>query len=376
MMLLVAMELGSGYLFLEEPAPDRSFATWSERLNDRIKPLGCHVRHFVSDRAKALIKLAVDGLGCSAGADLFHAMQDITRWLGAGFWRKSGKAQKAVLQAQDAAQTDGDVLILAQTEQKILEEGKDKYTGLLHKISQVLHPFSLTNKRQDAPQIEQDLNTHATALAGVGEEYEIKDNSGRLGKFRRQIKDLVSTVDAWWLWVEVAVETLKVPTEQKDWVTECLLPKVYWEQQVARTDTPAVRDSYKIAAQSADSAWQAHPLTKSLSEQEIKRCRAWAEWMCRQFQRSSSAIEGRNGYLSQIHHNGRGLSVRRLKALGVIHNFDTYRDDETTPAERLFNTKFPDLFEWLLQDFDALPLPRASRKQPGRNPPVLQAVAA
>jgi hypothetical protein len=185
MMLLVAMELGSGYLFLEEPAPDRSFETWSERLNNRIKPLGCHVRHFVSDRAKALIKLATDGLGCSAGADLFHAMQDITRWLGAGFWRKLGKAKKAVLQAQDKAQTDSDEnLILAKSEQKLVEAGKDKYTGLLHKISQVLHPFSLDNKRQDAPQIEQDLCANATALAVVGEEYEIKDNAGKLGKFR------------------------------------------------------------------------------------------------------------------------------------------------------------------------------------------------
>jgi hypothetical protein len=126
---------------------------------------------------------------------------------------------------------------------------------LLHKISQALHPFSLDNKRQDAPQIEQDLCANATALAVVGEEYEIKDNAGKLGKFRRQIKDLVSTVDAWWLWVDVSIETLKLSTEQRDWATESLLPKIYWEQQVARTDTPAVRDSYKIVAQSADSAW-------------------------------------------------------------------------------------------------------------------------
>ena len=71
--LLVAMELGSGYLLMEEDAEDRTFETWSEKLGKRLEKIGCRMRHFVSDRAKALVKLAVEGLGCHSGADLFHA---------------------------------------------------------------------------------------------------------------------------------------------------------------------------------------------------------------------------------------------------------------------------------------------------------------
>jgi hypothetical protein len=35
--------------------------------------------------------------------------------------------------------------------------------------------------------------------------------------------------------------------------------------------------------------------------------------MVTKFQRTSSAVEGRNGYLTQMHHNRRGLSPSRLK---------------------------------------------------------------
>ena len=53
---------------------------------------------------------------------------------------------------------------------------------------------------------------------------------------------------------------------------------------------------------------QADPFTATLPENELQRWLEWAEWMARQFHRSSSAVEGRNGYLSQMYHHGRGLT--------------------------------------------------------------------
>jgi hypothetical protein len=78
--------------------------------------------------------------------------------------------------------------------------------------------------------------------------------------------------------------------------------------------------------------------------------------MIAKFQRASSAVEGRNGFLSQMHHNGRGISGRRLKVLTVIHNFVIRRPDETAAAQRLYETDFPDLFEWLITQMPELPL--------------------
>jgi hypothetical protein len=38
------------------------------------------------------------------------------------------------------------------------------------------------------------------------------------------------------------------------------------------------------------------------------------------FQRASSAVEGRNGSLAQLHHNQRGLPKQRYKVWAVLHN--------------------------------------------------------
>ena len=90
--------------------------------------------------------------------------------------------------------------------------------------------------------------------------------------------------------------------------------------------------------------------------------------MVRQFHRSSSAVEGRNGCLSQMYHNGRGFTEKRLHALTVVHNYFIKRLDGTTAAMRLFGVEHPDLFRWLLNQMGALPLSRNSRGHAVANP--------
>jgi len=94
----------------------------------------------------------------------------------------------------------------------------------------------------------------------------------------------------------------------------------------------------------------------------------WAQWYGGKVHRSSSAVEGRNGCLAPRYHNGRGLSAKRRKALTVIHNFGLKRSDGTTAAERLFETPFPSLFEWLVEQMGELPQPRKGRKRVQNNP--------
>ncbi len=63
-MMLVFMELASGYLLMEEVAVDRTYDTWDGLVKARLKTLEVGVLYLVSDRAKALIKLAQTGLDC------------------------------------------------------------------------------------------------------------------------------------------------------------------------------------------------------------------------------------------------------------------------------------------------------------------------
>ena len=99
-------------------------------------------------------------------------------------------------------------------------------------------------------------------------------------------------------------------------------------------------------------------ITQQLAPEVLKEWQGWATAQVKAFQRTSSAVEGRNGYLSGMHHNQRGLSKKRYPVWTVVHNFDCRASDGTTPAARFFSRSFPDLFETVLAEMGELPRPR------------------
>src|SRR5436190_16549160 len=98
-MMLVFMDLASGYLLMEEVTAGRSFATWYARANDCLTTLGVEVSYLVSDRAKALIKLAETGLDCLSIPDLFHLSHDLAKSYSLTICRRLRQAQQALNQA-------------------------------------------------------------------------------------------------------------------------------------------------------------------------------------------------------------------------------------------------------------------------------------
>jgi hypothetical protein len=104
--------------------------------------------------------------------------------------------------------------------------------------------------------------------------------------------------------------------------------------------------------------FEQHAITQQLAPHVLAEWQAWATDRVKAFQRTSSAVEGRNSVLAQLHHNQRGLPKRRYKVWTVLHNFDCRAADGTTPAARFFRRAFPDLFETVLSYVDDLPRPR------------------
>jgi hypothetical protein len=104
-MMLVFMDLASGYLLMEEAAVDRSFDTWYSGVNDRLKTLGTEVLYLVSDRAKALIKLAETGLGCLSIPDVFHLSQDLAKGSSLGIFGRLRQARQALEKAKKRLET-------------------------------------------------------------------------------------------------------------------------------------------------------------------------------------------------------------------------------------------------------------------------------
>jgi hypothetical protein len=82
------------------------------------------------------------------------------------------------------------------------------------------------------------------------------------------------------------------------------------------------------------------------------------------FQRSSSNVEGRNGYLSLRNHELRGLdNPRKRVCLTAVHNFLLTRSDGTTAAERFFGQKPRSMFAAILASIEIPLLPSVLRDE-------------
>ena len=99
-----------------------------------------------------------------------------------------------------------------------------------------------------------------------------------------------------------------------------------------------------------------------ISDCKIKELEKAAKSCAQLFQRSSSCVEGRNAQLALRHQGIHRLSDRHLKASTIMHNYYIKRRDGTTAAERFFEAKPNDLFEFLLNNVDYPARPRNQLK--------------
>jgi Family of unknown function (DUF6399) len=95
-----------------------------------------------------------------------------------------------------------------------------------------------------------------------------------------------------------------------------------------------------------------------LSPVEQDELKSKAKTLAEVFQRSSSNVEGRSGYLSLRNHQLRGLDHPRKRAcLTAMHNFFLTRSDGTTAAERFFGQKPRSMFTAILESVEIPPAP-------------------
>jgi uncharacterized protein DUF6399 len=222
-----------------------------------------------------------------------------------------------------------------------------------------LHPFCITDSTpQTSDQVASRLYVAVEAIDALARRHQLPERHHALTKVRTQIPALAALVDFWWQGVWQDVEPFALSPRWKQWVQEGLLPLAYWEHQIAHTRCARRKAKMRQALEAVRTAFDTHAITRGLNRQVLAEWQAWAGLRVQVFARASSAVEGRNGYLSQMHHNQRGLPKRRYKVWTVLHNFDCRASDGTTPAARFFQRAFPDLFETVLSNIDALPRPR------------------
>ena len=344
-------------------------------MKSNFKKWGIQVLSLVSDRAKALVKLGNSSyLNVISMPDCFHFQQDIGRLAGLQIGKKHQQAQslKAELTAKvEVSKTDQEKEELERCINEIIPV-YGAYREQTAKVNKTIHPFDEHNNWSEGAKINKSLLRCVRKVSQLAEQIGINVDLSKATKVLHQIPDIVKGIDSWVSNSQAKIQTWLdhdvISEIEKQWFSSALLPFLYWQLQLNRTkngrSNPSLVEYYDTRVQNAQVITLEQAQALNINPQRQEYLAEMAYQMANSFQRASSQLEGRNGYLAFIHHGQKGISKKKMQALTVIHNFDTKRADVSTPAQRLFKREFPDLFEFLCENVTGFKEPRKRKTKP------------
>ncbi len=344
-------------------SPKRDVKSWWEQMKTNLLTWRIEVKGIVSDRAKALVKLAEsDYLNTYSMPDLFHFVQDIGKVVGAKIGRKRKQIAKKLTNS-----TDNQERIELEAKLEVVEKWAATHRKEIEHINKTIHPFNQEDKWTKADVIERELNHSFKRIRDISMQARIKIPLDKTQKIINQINPIAQATQGWIDQTQTLINQWQskqlISTSEKNWFILFALPVVYWQIQLNKTQAKAknreLRQYYKDRLRRATDNYQKQDFTKQLGENRRNKLFLMARQLAITFQRASSQTEGRNGYLAFINHAHRGMPKNRLKVLTIIHNYDVKRADGSTPAQRLFNKEFPDLFDFICLNVHGFKEPRS-----------------
>lgn len=387
---LVALEPISDFIVLEQYAADRSAATWTQALQTALEGLAVNVTQQTSDEASAL-RCHAEQIGATHSADLFHGQHEIAKGLNGPLAQqvKHATTQVAEAEAKWARLRTGPACPRQQQASIALAHAhaalgracarRDTARDLLREIATRYHPFDLiTGQAQGVTAVRDHFTRIWTQLNQLAEAAGLSARARtHLDKAQRLTLNWLATLAVFWATLQTRVEALDLPPAIEMAVLNHLIPGLYLARVAARSTRAETR--HRLTALShallEPVNQPAHPFQTLAAHDRLDILRV-AQACADGFQRSSSAVEGRNGHLARFHHGAHRLSDRKLAALTAVHNFHARRDDGSTAAMRFFNRPHASLFTQAIARVPLPPSPRRHRAHPTAAPAIQLMAAA
>jgi hypothetical protein len=391
-MRLVSIDAVSGFILLEQTSDERSAAAWTQALEGGLKGLNVTVVQGTSDEAKGLLAHVQRDLGAHHSTDLFHLQHEVSQAMSLSLKRAEQQAETA--EAAAKARWQGEcaaerayhrrrhgpgrppafaarihealtAYVQASLTHERAQAQRAEAKTLIGAFSEVDHPYDLQQGQAQTPeQLQTRLGTLFARLEAIAEE---ADLSGRLcahlAKAKRLTHSLVATLAFFFMMVNSRVQALDLAPAIEQAMLNDLIPALYLERAAARSTRAEQRHRLRALSAQRLAPLQppSHPI-QSLDRATRRHLEQVAGDCADLFQRSSSCVEGRNGFLALYQHGHHRLSPRKQQVLTALHNFAIKRPDGTTAAERFFAQPHPSLFEQVLE---RMPWPaRPARRRP------------
>lgn len=392
---LVASDPVSNFIILEQLAQARDQTTWNDLMAPALAQLNCEIIQSTSDEASGILAYVEHQLGAHHSPDLFHVQQELSRAVCAPLATKERAAEKVLTEAKaqrDQAQARFDqtdeppqkrgpgrppkepigleqaqqAFEVASQEHERLSQQRKQVKQSLEAISQAYHFVDLERgARRNGQLIASDIRTQIEAIRTVAQQEQLSQNSlGRIDKAERVLPKMQATIEFVSRYVAEQIKVLDLTPPASFAMHAKLIPASYLDR-VAQTRTlnkgaPLRQLAERLRAPLFEPGGLLSELSPEFQSTLHQRARELAEV----FQRSSSNVEGRNGYLSLRNHQLRGLDLPRKRAcLTTIHNFFLTRPDGTTAAERFFGQKPRSLFAAILNSVELPPAPRSPQRK-------------
>jgi hypothetical protein len=180
----------------------------------------------------------------------------------------------------------------------------------------------------------------------------------RIDKAERVVPKMQATIEFVSGYVHQQVRQLGLTPPVSYALHAHLIPSFYLERVAKNRTVHASEPLRELAERLRAPLFEPGGVLAGLHETQQSELQQQAKELAEVFQRSSSNVEGRNGYLSLRNHQLRGLDrPRKRECLTAIHNFFLTRPDGTTAAERFFGQKPRSMFAAILQSVDLPPAP-------------------
>ena len=372
---LVAIDLESNYILLEQTAQGRDQDTWNGLMEQALAGLNCRVLQSTSDEAPGLLAYVAHHLDAHHSPDLFHMQHELVKAVSGPLATKQRAALKAAAEAQaqleqghapeqrETSSTEGQA---ASQELERISAQRDQVAQSIRRISRLYHVVDLERGvRRNAPLIATALREQVETIRTVAQAEGLSQSCvERIEKAERVIPKMQATIEFVSRYVHEEIRRLALEPPQAFAMHARLLPASYLER-VARTYTVSEGAPLRALAERLRTPlFEPGGALAGLEPARQQELQQQAQRLAAVFQRSSSNVEGRNGCLSLRNHQLRGLDrPRKRECLTAIHNFFLTRADGTTAAERFFGQKPRSMFAAVL---DAVEIPPAPLSPPRR----------
>jgi hypothetical protein len=392
---LVASDPVSNFIILAQLAQSRDQATWQALMAPALARLNCEVMQSTSDEAPGLVAYVEHQRGAHHSPDLFHVQHELSKAVCAPLATKERAAHKALSEAKEALdqaqarlESTADQrekrrpgrppkapMSLAQAQQTLdaascehtrLTQQREQVTQSLEAIGQA-YPFVDLDRgvRRNGQLIASDSRAHIAMIRTIAQHEHLSQSSlERIDKAERVVPKMQATIAFVSRYVRQQVNRWDLPQPISFAMHAKLIPSSYLDRVAQTRTVEGAEPLRQLARRLRTPLCEPGGALSALSPETQRDLRQQANERAEVFQRSSSNVEGRHGYLSLRNHQLRGLDQPRKRAcLTTMHHFFLTRPDGTTAAERFFGQKPRSLLAAILDAVELPPAPRSPQRR-------------